>query len=78
MRTCTTCHRTMTTQDTLRALDGLCDSCQIGWMLDVPFVLWRCPDHTSTTVTWETTEDGMVATCGQCGRKSDPKKGGGA
>lgn len=78
MRTCTACHRTMPTHDTLRILDGLCDSCQMGRILDVPFVLWLCPDHKSAPVTWETTENGMVATCGQCGSKSETKKGGGA
>lgn len=60
-------------------IGDLCPSCQMERVFNVPFVFWRCPDHQSGgPVDWEQTENGMVATCGQCGRKSEPKKGGAA
>lgn len=43
-------------------------------ILNAPFLFWTCPTGCESTVTWEKTPDGHVATCGNCGGKSKPQQ----
>lgn len=53
------------------AIGGLCWSCEMGEILNVPFVFWRCPDHPQGNVSWNHDGEVPVATCETCERKSN-------
>ena len=48
----------------LDAVSGLCDSCIMDELFDVPFLFWVCPDHRRGQVSW----NGDLATCETCGK----------
>lgn len=54
--------------------DPVKELCDLLKAANMRFVFWVCDDPTHRGVTWNHAQDGSVATCDVCGKKSTPRQ----